>query len=191
MAYVEFGGVSLDTKVLTTSFACDLSACRGACCTVPGGRGAPVREDEVELVEKAAVAVLPRLSARHAEVMKTHGALEGPPGDRTTVCVDGAACVFVTYTDGVAVCSIEQLYHESRFPWRKPLSCHLYPIRIDPGTPERVRYEEAPICRGGRDRGEREATRLTDFLREALERAYGMKWTTAARNAAASGPQRS
>lgn len=190
MPYIEFGGVSLDTKVLTTSFACDLTACRGACCTIPGGRGAPVREDEVAIMHEASTAVRFMLSPAHQEILDARGPLEGPAGDRTTVCVDGAACVFVTDDAGIAVCSIERLYHQGRFPWRKPISCHLYPIRIDGGTPDRLRYEESSICRAARERGEREGIRLTDFLGEALERAFGADWTASARSAAAEGPKR-
>jgi hypothetical protein len=190
MAYVEIGGVSLDPRVLTTLFACDLQACRGACCTVPGGLGAPVREEEVGMMLRAAEAVRPLLSARHLEVLDDRGPLEGPVGDRTTVCVDGAACVFVFDDGGTAFCSIERLYREGRFSWQKPVSCHLYPIRIDPGIPERVRYEEVPICHGGRLRGERENIRLTDFLRVALERAYGRAWSEAVSEAAREGPTR-
>jgi hypothetical protein len=190
MAYVEFAGVSLDSRILTTSFACDLQACHGACCTVPGGLGAPVREDEVGMMLKAAEAVRPLLSARHLEVLDAHGPLEGPAGDRTTVCVDGAACVFVIEEGEIALCAIERLYRDGRLSWQKPVSCHLYPIRIDPGSPERVRYEEVPICRGGRQRGERENIRLTDFLREALGRAYDRAWTEAVNEAAKEGPTR-
>lgn len=190
MAYVEFDGVLLDSRILTTSFACDLGGCRGACCTVPGGRGAPVREDEVQVMMEAAEAVRPFLSSRHQQVLDTQGPLEGPPGDRTTTCVGGAACVFVVEDGGIASCSIERLFRAGRFPWRKPVSCHLYPLRIDPGVPERVRYEEAPICRAGRERGAREGVPLTSFLREALERAYGRAWTDAVNEAANDGPTR-
>ncbi|MCU0452600.1 MAG: DUF3109 family protein [Bacteroidetes bacterium] len=190
MAYKEFGDVSLDTRVLSTSFACDLPACRGACCTIPGGRGAPIREDEVAIMHEAARVVRPLLSPRHLEILEAQGPLEGPAGDRTTICVDGAACVFVVDDAGIAVCSIERLYHQGRFGWRKPVSCHLYPIRIDQGSPERVRYEESPICRPARDRGEREGIQMADFLSEALERVYGTQWTASARNAAAEGLKR-
>lgn len=190
MAYVEFAGVLLDSRIMTTSFACDLEACHGACCTVPGGRGAPVREDEVQVMLRAAEAVRPLLSSRHQAVLDSLGPLEGPPGDRTTTCVGGAACVFVVDEGGVASCSIERLHREGRFPWRKPVSCHLYPIRIDSGSPERVRYEEAPICSAGRERGLREDIRLTVFLREALERAYGRQWAAAVITAAKEGPTR-
>lgn len=149
-----------------------------------------MREDEVQVLLRAADAVRDLLSSRHRQVLDTQGPLEGPPGDRTTTCVEGAACVFVVDNGGIATCSIEQLHREGRFPWRKPVSCHLYPIRIDPGTPERVRYEEVPICHAGRERGARENVRLTTFLREALERAYGRAWAEAVNEAATEGPTR-
>ena len=143
-----------------------------------------MREDEVSWMSRAAETVRELLSPEHQAVLDARGPLEGPLGDRTTVCVDGAACVFVMYDNGVAVCSIERLYLAGRFPWRKPVSCHLYPIRIDDGVPERVRYEEVEICRPGRERGEREGIRLTDFVKDALERIYGPAWASAARTAA-------
>ncbi len=182
MPYFEFHDAEVDREILTTEFACDLSVCRGACCTVPGGRGAPVREDEVAQMNSAARLVGPLLSDRHARVLEKEGPLEGPIGDRTTVCVDGGACVFVAYEDSIAFCSIERLYRQGHFPWKKPLSCHLYPIRIDQGSPARIRYEEAGICQSAKVRGQREKTPLLGFLEEAVTRAYGPEWFSALRS---------
>lgn len=182
MAYIEFQGASVDTKILTSQFSCDLAACKGACCTVPGGRGAPVREEELPYLQKAARAVAPLLSPRHAEILERSGPVEGPPGDRTTVCVDHGACVFVMKEDGIAFCSIEMLYRRGEFAWPKPVSCHLFPIRVDQTVPERVRYEESEICRPARERGQREHMPLLTFVAHAVERAYGPAWLNALRD---------
>lgn len=182
MPYFEFMGAEVDREILTSEFACNLSVCRGACCTVPGGRGAPVREDEVAVMEAAARLVGPMLSERHTRVLEREGPLEGPIGDRTTVCVDGGACVFVAYENSIAFCTIEKLHRLGHFPWKKPLSCHLYPIRVDQGSPPRIRYEEARICQSAKERGRREQTPLLDFLTEALTRAYGPEWLSALRS---------
>ena len=182
MPYIEFQGVAVDAKVLRSHFACDLTACKGACCTVPGGRGAPVREEELPFLHKAALAVRPLLSAHHAEVLEQFGPVEGHPGDRTTVCVDHGACVFVMEEDGIALCSIETLYRRGEFAWPKPVSCHLFPIRIDPTVPERLRYEESEICRPARERGTRERMPLLTFVAHAVERAYGPAWLNTLRD---------
>jgi hypothetical protein len=176
MAYLEFHGAVVDSDILSTRFACDLAACRGACCTVPGGRGAPIREEEVDLIVAAVPAVRPHLSPKHVEVLDRVGPLEGTLGDRTTVCVDGGACVFVLYEDGIAFCSIERLYRRGEFSWQKPVSCHLYPIRVDQTVPERIRYEEAVICRPALERGQRERVPLLSFLQDAVKRTYGPAW---------------
>jgi hypothetical protein len=182
MPYIEFQGAAVDKKILTTHFACDLSACKGACCTVPGGRGAPVRDEELPYLLKAVQAVLPLLSSRHAEVLQRSGPVEGPPGDRTTVCVDNGACVFVMEQNGIAFCSIESLYRRGEFAWPKPVSCHLYPIRIDQTVPERIRYEEVETCRPARERGQQDHTPLLSFVAHAVERAYGPAWLNALRD---------
>lgn len=175
----------VDTDIFSTRFACDLALCKGACCTMPGGSGAPVAEGEIDDLLDAVEHALPYLSEGKRAIINEEGPLEGPVGDRTTRCVEDQDCVFVYYdsitdpsgsttTDGVAFCAIERAAREGKTPFRKPLSCHLFPIRVDDlfGA-ERLRYEQIEECRPARTRGEQEEISLVRFLEEPIVRAYG------------------
>lgn len=166
-------------------FACDLGACKGACCIV-GDAGAPVLPEERERLDAAVPLVRHLLTDEARRVIDDEGAWEETaPGLYNTACVDGprgpGACVFVTYERGVAKCSIETLYHAGRYDWPKPISCALYPLRIQTfGTGsdalDLVNYEQIDLCEPARRRGERENIRLSDFIEGPLARAYGPAW---------------
>lgn len=170
--YVD--GLLVNNDVLSTRFACDLCHCRGACCTMPGGTGAPLTDAEVPEVIAAVEAARPYLSTRKRALIDAKGAVEGSPGNYTTRCVDDADCVFVTYDGDIAFCAIERAWREGKTSFRKPLSCHLFPIRVDDlfGS-DRLRYEMIEECAGGVARGRTEGIPLIVFLEEPLTRAFG------------------
>ena len=163
-----------DDAVATARFACDLGACHGACCTMAGGRGAPITDAEKEAVIAAIPVASPYLSERNRGVIATLGAVEGSPGDWATRCIDDRDCVFVYYEGSVAKCAIERAHFNGQSEFRKPLSCHLFPIRVSEvfGT-DYLRYEEIPECRPALANGRKKGVLLYQFLKDALVRAYG------------------
>jgi len=166
-----------DEALATTKFACDLGACKGACCTMPGGRGAPLDDAEVELLNDAIPASLPYLSERNRAIIAAKGAIEGRPGDYATRCINRRDCVFVYYENEVAKCAIEKAYFNGEVAFRKPLSCHLFPIRIDQVfDADYLRYEQIDECSEALANGERKGIPLYRFLKEAITRAYGEKF---------------
>src|SRR5687768_12270420 len=114
-----------DESLATAKFSCDLVACKGACCTMPGGRGAPVDDGEVDDLLASVEVALPYLSPRNQTVIRTLGPLEGRGGDWATRCIDNRDCVFVYYDGEVAKCAIERAHFDGKTPFRKPISCHL------------------------------------------------------------------
>jgi hypothetical protein len=163
-----------DKALATTHFACDLQACKGACCTTPGGRGAPLADEEVELVNAAIPAALPYLSERNRAVIAAQGAVEGTSDNYATVCIDNRDCVFVYYEGEVAKCAIERAYFNNETSFRKPISCHLFPIRsAELLGGNYLHYERIPECEPALRRGKREKIPLYKFLKEPLVRAYG------------------
>lgn len=166
----------IDENIPKTHFACDLERCKGACCTMPGQRGAPLLDEEVEEIEKAYPIVRKYLSFRHKDTIDERGLIQGRSGDHTTQVVDRRACVFAIFENGIAKCAFEKAYQNHELSWRKPLSCHLFPIRVAPGPPERLRFEEIAECRPGLERGAREQVPLAGFLSSSLTRAYGAEW---------------
>lgn len=164
----------VEPKVLTTRFACDVKKCKGACCTMPGGSGAPLTPDELEPLEAAYDLVKDDLLAEAREAVAKQGPWVQEDGKLYTTCVDNKACVFVVYGENdIAQCAIEKAWHEGGSTWRKPLSCHLFPIRVtDFGGPY-LHYEEIDECEDGRKLGEEVDVHLVHALQEPLTRAFG------------------
>ncbi len=170
------GEVVIEDQLAGEKFFCDLVKCKGACCTLPGGRGAPLQDSEVEELEKAYPFVQRYLSDQSKRLIKQHGMVEGLPGSYATTCVDDNDCVFVYYEEGIARCAVERAYHQGEIQWRKPLSCHLFPVRISTNGADRVRYEKISECNTARTAGRNLDMPLFKFLKDALIRKYGMAW---------------
>jgi hypothetical protein len=163
-----------DEALATTRFACDLGACKGACCTMPGGRGAPVDDAEVALVNESIEAALPYLPERNRQIIRNLGALEGRPGDWATRCIDNRDCVFVYYENEVAKCASERAHFNGDADFRKPISCHLFPIRVSEVLGGAyLRYERIPECDPALKNGQKQGVPLYRFLKDALTRAFG------------------
>lgn len=157
-------------------FSCDLGCCRGGCC-VEGDSGAPLLEEEVASLEAVLPEVLPLLTPEGRATIEAQGvAVRDADGDLGTPLIDGGACAFVAYgADGCALCAIEMAYRNHLFhlPFSKPVSCHLYPIRVeDYGEFTAVNYHQWDICRYAKNHGEP----LYVQLKEPLIRRFGSDW---------------
>jgi hypothetical protein len=170
------GEAIIEDQVGGEKFACDLGACKGACCTLEGGRGAPLDDREVEKIRMSFPAVEHILPAKSLQTISRVGLVEGVPGDYATPCVEGRECVYVYFDAGIARCSFERAYLAGETPWRKPISCHLFPIRLRRFGQEYLRYEQIEECSPGRRRGTAEDVPLSEFLREPLVRKFGPAW---------------
>ena len=138
-----------------------------------GGAGAPLLEEEIAPLRAAVASSLPYLPERSRRWLQDHDPVTGPLGDRSVECFDEADCVFVYYESEVAKCALEKAWQDNTSTFRKPLSCHLFPIRVaDFGGPY-LHYEKIDECEPGRTLGERSGTPLVESLRESLIRAYG------------------
>ena len=163
----------IDGRIFRTYFACDLETCKGACCTFPGGTGAPVRDDEIEQIEKAYPAVERYLPREHRKIIEKRGLFERNTRGNFIRCYQDRACVLVRYENGIAGCALQYGFLRDRTSFPKPISCHLFPIRVDGNGNGMLRYEEFSECRSALRRGEEEEIPLVDFLREAIVREYG------------------
>lgn len=173
---LEIQQKKVDDIIPKVRFACDITTCKGACCTLSGGMGAPLLNEEIVELERSFPVIKSTLPQEHLDTIVKYGIYEGEPYSYTTRCCNNRACVFVTYEEGIARCSIEKAFIEGKLKWRKPLSCHLFPIRVDRGIIERLRYERIFECNSALYRGEREQVYLADFLKEPLIRAFGISW---------------
>ncbi len=169
--------ILVSDDLLDAQFACNLGACLGACC-VQGASGAPLEVDELRQIEEVLPIVREDLRPEALEVIEQDGVWEElAPGKYATTCVGDAECVFVTYDGPVAKCAIQKAFQEGKTDFPKPVSCHLYPIRVEShGDVEVLNYEKIGICKPGRRHGMRSGTLLSDFLEEPLSRKYGEQW---------------
>lgn len=168
--------VSLD--VLEKEFCCDLDKCRGCCC-IEGDAGAPISEEEVKEVEQILPLLLPEMTKESKAVVEQQGiSYLDPSGERVTSIVNNKDCVFArTDHQGWCYCLIEKAYNAGKIPFKKPISCHLYPIRLTKvGDYTGVEYHRWDICHCARQLGKKIHTPLYQFLREPLIRRFGEEW---------------
>jgi len=165
--------VSLD--VIEKTFSCNLKVCKGYCC-VEGVSGAPLEEEETKILEQIYPAVRSFLSKKSLQVLQKEGLfVTDSDGDKVTPLVEGRECAYVVYDRGIASCAIEKAYLQGLISFRKPVSCHLYPIRIDKYEKyEAVNYHQWKFCNSARENPQ--AVPLYVFLKEALIRKYGEEW---------------
>ena len=165
--------VSLD--LLRESFACDLGACKGACC-VEGNAGAPLEMDEVDTLEEEYENYKPYMTPEGiAEVERQGFMVVDADGDYTTPLVDDAECAYSYCENGVTLCAIERAWADGKTSFRKPVSCHLYPIRVvnfSNGTVG-LNYHRWDVCAGARVCGKRLGIPVYRSLREPIIRRFG------------------
>jgi hypothetical protein len=175
MIQLENTLISDDLKMV--HFSCDLEKCKGACC-IEGDAGAPLEEEEISLLEDYINEIKPYMVEGGIREVEQLGVFDyDAEGKFVTPLVQGMECVFVYYDDGIARCAIEKAFQENKIPFAKPISCHLYPIRIK-STPvnDILNYHKWPICQKALVKGYNEKTPLYRFLEGALIRKYGRTW---------------
>ncbi len=168
--------VSLD--IFREKFLCDLDACKGECC-VEGDAGAPVELDEVARLEEVLPVVWDNLSPAAREVIDRQGVVyPDRDGELVTSIVNGKDCVFTCYDErGCCCCAIEKAYREGKTSFYKPISCHLYPIRVGHYGPYKaLNYHRWSVCRAAVLLGEKEDVPVYKFLKEPLTRKFGEAW---------------
>ena len=174
--------VLVSDALLDAPFACHLGSCFGACC-VHGDRGAPLEPDERGALDDALPAVRGALRPEALAEIQKRGVWEGDErsGYHTTT-VRGRECVFVTYDGPVAKCALQQAFWDGTIGFEKPVSCHLYPVRVETyGTGadaiDVLNYERIELCAPAVPHGRRTGVQLADFLDRPLTRKYGAEWT--------------
>ena len=167
----------LSDDIFEVQFLCNLNACKGACCW-EGEFGATLEAEELDTLDKIYEDIKPFLDPlgiekieasgkyRYYEEMEEHG----------TTLLPSGACVFMTLKDGKAKCGIEAAYEAGITDFKKPISCHLYPIRVstnEAGTFEALNYDKWDICKAACQLGKKEELPMYRFLKDALVRKYG------------------
>lgn len=169
----------ISEDIFDKKFVCDLSACKGECC-VSGDSGAPLDKKELNILDKVYPIVKPYMNSKGIDAVEKQGTyVLDTDGDYTTTLVnDGAECAFVFFDDkNIAKCAIEQAYLDGKIEWKKPISCHLYPIRIQEYKEyDAVNYHSWHICKPACECGQQLNVPVFKFLKEPLIRKYGPEW---------------
>ncbi|MDR1341254.1 MAG: DUF3109 family protein [Prevotellaceae bacterium] len=176
--------IQIDDKIISHDifekyFTCDLSKCLGICC-VHGDSGAPLEEEEKDLIEKYIDKIKPYLTSEGISVIEQCGtATIDFDGELVTPLVrDSEECAYSYFSsNGTCLCGIEKAYRNGDIPFNKPISCHLYPIRIRRfGDLTALNYDQWHICSSARDLGKKEKTPVFMFLKEPITRKFGEKF---------------
>ena len=176
MLQIQNALVSLD--VIEKFFVCNLDKCLGECC-IEGDAGAPITEQEyAQLKEILPEVYADLLPAARQRIDEAGVAYVDEEGDLVTQIVEGRNCVFTCYGEGgMCMCAIEKAYREGRIDFYKPISCHLYPLRLtDYPSFTAVNYHSWKICKAAEVLGRAKGVRAYQFLKEPLIRRFGKEW---------------
>ncbi len=183
---IEIEGKIVSSELLTERFLCDVGRCKGTCC-VEGNAGAPLEEDEVGLLEAEWEAYRGFMTDEGVKAIEEQGfAVRDEDGDLVTPLVGDAECAYSYNKDGVTLCAVEKAWAEGRqrvelsgiAGFRKPISCHLYPIRVvkfSDGS-EGLNYHRWGVCESARELGRERGVPVFRMLREAIERRFGSEF---------------
>ena len=176
---IALGHTLVSEDVFEKKFVCDLNACKGECC-VSGDSGAPLHRKELKILDAVYPAVKPYMNAKGIAAVEKQGSyVLDSDGDYTTTLVsDGAECAFVYFDEHhIAKCAIEKAYYDGKIEWKKPISCHLYPIRITEYKEyDAINYHSWHICKPACECGKALDVPVFKFLKEPLIRKYGEDW---------------
>lgn len=174
----QLGKTIVSEEILTKDFVCNLNACKGACC-IEGEAGAPVAADETETLNEIYPAVKPFLRPEGIAAIEAQGTyIKTELGELETPLVNGNECAYVTFKpNGTAGCGIEDAFTAGKIDFRKPVSCHLYPVRVQEYNEfSAVNYHRWPICDDACTLGKELQVPIYKFVKAALVRKFGENW---------------
>jgi Fe-S-cluster containining protein len=177
-AMFQLGKTLVSEEIIEKDFVCNLSACKGACC-IAGDAGAPVEDKERQIMEDIFPEVKPFLRPEGLAAIEAQGIYTtNADGEHETPLINGADCAYVIFDENkTALCAIEEAYNQGRITWKKPVSCHLYPIRVrDYSEFSGVNYDRWPICDDACSLGKELQVPIYKFVKQALVRKFGEDW---------------
>ncbi|MCI5717883.1 MAG: DUF3109 family protein [Alistipes sp.] len=172
---IEIEDKIVSDDILFEPFLCDLKHCKGICC-VEGDAGAPLEEEEAAILEAEYANYAPYMTEAGRRAVQEQGyAVLDDDGDLTTPLVEGAECAYAITEKGVTLCAIERAYREGRCGFIKPVSCHLYPIRVVrfSNGAYGLNYHRWHVCSSAVKCGRRAGVPVYKSLREPIVRRFG------------------
>ena len=175
---LAIGDTLVSEDLIEKHFVCDLHACKGGCC-VKGDYGAPLEKKELALLDDNYDKIKPFLSESGIKAIEKQGKyLLYEESEWVTPLISGRECAYTVFENGIAKCGIEKAYYAGKTDFKKPVSCHLYPVRINKmkNKVEAVNYDRWSICKPACKLGDSLKVPLYKFLKEPLIRKYGERW---------------
>ncbi len=166
--------ILVSSEILENRFACNILECKGLCCC-EGNAGAPLETEETGVLEEIFSKISEYLRTESLKKIKKNGLwVKNIWGGFETPLGDDGCCIYAIENDGIIQCGIEKAWMEKKINFRKPISCHLYPVRIRKfGIFEGLIYERWDICRC---RNDENTPLLYEFVSDGLRRKYGDKF---------------
>ena len=175
---LQIGNILISLDIVERFFCCDLSKCLGECC-IEGDAGAPITKEEYAKLKTILPDIWDYLLPEAQNVIKEQGVgYIDEDGDLVTSIINGKNCVFTCYgNNGMCYCAIEKAYREGKTDFYKPISCHLYPLRLtEYENFTAVNYHRWKICKAAEVLGRKEGIRIYQFLEAPLIRRFGKEW---------------
>ena len=174
----QLGKTIVSEDILEKDFVCNLAACKGACC-IDGDAGAPLELEETKIMQEIYLKVKPFMRQVGIDAVETQGTyITNEDGEFETPLIGGADCAYVMFDKkGTALCAFEEAYNQGETNWKKPVSCHLYPIRVkDYSEFSAVNYHKWDICDDACILGKELQVPVYKFVKQALIRKFGEDW---------------
>ena len=175
---IQIDDTLISKEIISEEFVCNISRCKGQCC-VSGSAGAPLEKEEIKILEKLYSKISPFLSTKGRIAIQEQGNyVIGADGDLETPLIENKECAYTVFDkNGNAQCGIEKAYNRGAIDWKKPISCHLYPIRVkNYPTFTAVNYHEWSVCDSACSLGAELKVPVYKFVKKALIRKFGKKW---------------
>lgn len=165
-------------EIFEENFICDLGKCKGECC-VQGDSGAPLEDEELGILDDIYEDVKPYITPQGQKAIEEQGKyLQDFDGEWVTPLIEGRECAYTVFDEkGIAKCGIEMAHADGKVNWPKPMSCHMYPIRVVKLIEhEALNYHRWNICSPACALGDKEKVSVFEFLKGPLVRKYGNSW---------------
>lgn len=174
--FLHIDGVLVNRQITEMPFHCDLIKCKGACCTFESDYGAPLKYEEIKEIEKICEVVFQYLPEKSKNLINNEGFYELKGNEYLTRSINHKDCVFVYYENEIAKCSLEKAFLEGKTDFRKPISCHLFPIRVSSLGGDVLRFERYDHCQPAIEKGKSENITVAEFCENSLTRNYNEEW---------------
>ena len=174
----QLGKTIVSEELIERDFICNLSRCKGECC-IAGEAGAPLDQEEEAILKEIYPTIKPFLREEGIRAIENQGtSVIGDLGELETPLVDHSECAYLIFDEnGTARCGIEEAYNKGATDWKKPISCHLYPVRIKEYSRfTAVNYHQWTICDDACSLGRELQVPIYKFVKEALIRKFGKQW---------------